>query len=98
MGDFDYLSVLISIVLGLGITNLLTGFAALIRNRGRVRVYWPMPIWMITLFLIHIQTWWAMFGLRGVQSWSFGAFLVVLMQPVCLFIMTALIVPDTSRP
>jgi hypothetical protein len=56
MDDFSYLSVLISIVLGLGITNLLAGFAALVRNRGRVKIYWPMPMWMITLFLIHIQT------------------------------------------
>jgi hypothetical protein len=97
MDDFSYLSVLISIVLGLGITNLLTGFAALVRDRGRVKIYWPMPVWMLTLFLIHVQTWWAMFGLRAIRGWNFGAFLIVLMQPVCLFVMTALIIPDSSR-
>jgi hypothetical protein len=96
MDDFSYLSVLISVVLGLGITNLLAGFAALVRNRGRVKIYWPMPMWMITLFLIHIQTWWAMFGLRGIRAWNFGAFLIVLMQPVGLFVMTALIAPDST--
>jgi hypothetical protein len=52
---------------------------------------------MVTLFLIHIQTWWAMFDLRGIRGWNFGAFLIVLMQPVCLFIMSALIVPGQSR-
>jgi hypothetical protein len=93
MDDFGYLSVLVSIVLGLGIANLLTGFAALVRNREREKPYWPVPVWVTTLFLIHIQTWWAMFGLRAVQGWSFSAFLIVLMQPVCLFVMTALIVP-----
>jgi hypothetical protein len=55
-----------------------------------------MPMWMITLFLIHVQTWWAMFGLRAIRGWNFGAFLIVLMQPVCLFVMTALIIPASS--
>jgi hypothetical protein len=97
MDDFSYLSVLISIVLGLGITNLLTGLAALIRCRGRMKLYWPTPVWIVTLFLIHVQTWWAMFGLRGINAWNFGAFLVVLMQPVLLFLMTGLIVPELSK-
>ena len=97
MGSFDYLSVLISIVLGLGITNLLTGFAALVRQRGRLIGYWPLPIWMTTLFLIHVQTWWALFGLRDMHQWSFAAFLVVLLQPVALFVMTALITPDLAE-
>lgn len=96
MGSFDYLSVLISIVLGLGITNLLTGLAALVRQRGRLIWYWPLAIWMATVFLIHVQTWWALFGLRDMQQWSFAAFLVVLLQPVALFVMTALITPDLS--
>jgi hypothetical protein len=96
MGSFDYLSVLISIVLGLGLTNLLAGLAALVRQRGRLIGYWPLPTWMVTVFLIHVQTWWALFGLRDMQRWSFAAFLVVLLQPVALFVMTALIAPDLS--
>jgi hypothetical protein len=96
MRSFDYLSVLISIVLGLGITNLLTGLAALVRHRDRVIAYWPLPVWMVTVFLIHVQTWWALFGLRGTEQWSFASFLVVLLQPVALFVMTALIVPDVA--
>ncbi len=96
MNDFDYLSVLISIVLGLGITNLLTGLAVLVRRRGALVLYWPLPVWIVTLFLIHVQTWWAMFGLREVRVWNFPAFLTVLMQPVLLFLMSALILPEAG--
>jgi len=92
--SFTYLSVLISIVLGLGVTNLLTALAALVRQRDRLQIYWPVPVWICTLLLIHIQTWWAMFGLRGVANWSFAAFLIVLLQPISLFLMTALLVPE----
>lgn len=96
MSSFDYLSVLISIVLGLSIANVLTGLVALVRHRRRASSFWPLPMWMVTLFLIHIQTWWALFGLRATTQWSFAAFLVVLLQPVALFVMAALIVPELS--
>lgn len=41
MDAFAHLSVLISIVLGLGITNLLMGLARIVQMLGRVTVYWP---------------------------------------------------------
>jgi hypothetical protein len=96
MDAFGYLAVLISIVLGLGITNLLIGVALLVRRRHQVRLFWPAPFWISTLFLVHVQTWWAMFGLRSVVRWNFAAFLIVLLQPVLLFLMAALIAPDLA--
>ncbi len=94
MSPFDYLSVLISIVLGLSITQLLGGFAAMVRARGRTNFYWPVPVQMLAMFLITVQLWWTLFGLREIQHWTFAEFLVVLMQPVVLYLMTALITPD----
>jgi hypothetical protein len=93
MDAYSYLSVLISIVLGLGITNILSGMAALVRERERIQMYWPVPIWMFTLFLAHIQMWWAMFALTEVKEWNFATFLAVLLQPTSLFLTSALIVP-----
>jgi hypothetical protein len=96
--SFAYLSVFISIILGLAVAHLLTGVGALIRSRGDLKWWWPTPLWMATTFLIQIQTWWAMFTLRSVEQWSFAAFLVVLLQPVAIFMMAALIVPQTGGP
>ena len=50
----------------------------------------------MTLFLIHVQTWWTMFGLRNRSDWTFGAFLIVLLQPAVLYLMSALVLPDFS--
>ncbi|HXZ01265.1 MAG TPA: hypothetical protein VEI03_14805 [Stellaceae bacterium] len=92
--EFDHLSTLITIVLGLGITNLLTGTAVLIRTRSEATIYWPVTVWMGTLFLALVQNWWTMFALRQVTHWNFVAFFIVLMQPVLLFLPTALIIPN----
>jgi len=67
--SFSYLSVLISIILGLGVAHLLSGFAELIKRRDSLKLWWPTPLWMITTFLIHVQTWWALFALRTVEHW-----------------------------
>ena len=97
MDQFSYLSVLLSIVLGLGVANLLTGFARVIQLRERLKIYWPVLLWAFTLVLIHIQTWWMMFGMQQRKEWTFALFMLVLIQPVLLFFLSALIWPDFDR-
>ena len=94
MDQFNYLAVLISIILGLGITQLLTGAGRLINLRARVRWYLPVPVWLVVLLLIHVLTWWTMFGLRTHGDWTFAGFLVTLLQPIVLYLITALLVPE----
>ncbi|MBP6011633.1 MAG: hypothetical protein KBA31_05330 [Alphaproteobacteria bacterium] len=97
MDAFAHLSVLISIVLGLGITNVLMGLARIVQMRGRVKIYWPPILWALVLLVIHVQTWWSMFGLRNIETWTFLAFSLTLMQPIFLFFLSALILPDFDR-
>lgn len=94
MDPFSYLSVLISIILGLGITQLVTGLGRLIQARARIRFYAPTIAWVVLLLLIHVQTWWAMFGLRSQLQWNFTQFFVVLLQPLVLSLLAALVLPD----
>jgi len=93
MDSFSYLSVFISLILGLGVAHLLTGAATLIRSRRGIMMWWPTPLWMAATFLIQVQTWWAMFTLRNVEQWTFAGFMIVVLQPVAIFMMAALIVP-----
>jgi len=71
MDEFSYLSVLLSIILGLAVTEVLQGFRRLLQSRARVRLYWPTITWAFLLFVIYVQSWWAMFGLREHHDWTF---------------------------
>src|SRR5258708_35562988 len=93
MDAFSYLDVPLSIILGLAITQLLQGLGQLLQARERVRWYWPAAMWMAALLLIYVQSWWAMFGLRNVKAWTFGAFAVVLLQTVLEYMLAALLAP-----
>jgi len=93
MHAFDYLAVLISIVLGLAMTQLLAALARWLELRGEMKAYAPAALWAGFLLLVDVQTWWSMFGLRDAASWTFLQFAVVLVQPILLFLLAALALP-----
>lgn len=94
MDPFSYLSVLLSIILGLAITQLLQGLRGLLLARGRVQGYWPSVVWALALLLMYVQSWWAMFELRDVPVWTFDKFCVVLLQSIFSYMLAALVFPD----
>lgn len=94
---FAYLSVMISIVLGLALAHVLGSVVRIINNRGRTVMYWPSLLWAGTLLLLVAQLWWADASLRTHTAWSFVAFLVLLAQPAALYLLCALIIPVPRR-
>jgi hypothetical protein len=94
MDAFNYLSVLLSIIIGLGISQLLTASGRLIRHRDRVHFHWPSLVWAGVLLLIFIQSWWAMFVLRHYTDWTFLAFTIVLLQTIGLYMSAAVVLPE----
>src|SRR6266478_5009930 len=51
MNAFEYLSVLISIILALGMTRVLAGVGEMLQARSRRRLYWVHAVWVVNLFL-----------------------------------------------
>ena len=58
MGVFEYVSVLTSIVIGMGIAHLLRGVARVIQHRGRGTSDWVHLIWVAFMFFQAIFFWW----------------------------------------
>jgi len=96
MDAFSYLSVLLSIILGLAIAQVLQGYRALLLARGRVRVSAPVLIWSGLLLLIATQAWWASFGLRQRMNWDFLSFAVILLQMILLYMLSAVVFPEVQ--
>ncbi len=93
MSPFEYVIVLISIILGLGITLVLTGVAELIRKWHAVKIFWPFLIWIGLVFVLHIHEWWVTYELKSITVWSLPTFLFVVLYPITLFILANLIFP-----
>jgi hypothetical protein len=97
MDAFTYLSVLLSIVLGLAMTQILQGFRGLVLTRSTIRMYWPCVLWAVLLLVIDVQSWWAMYTLRSHEGWTFLAFAVVLVQTIVLYMLAGLVFPDIDN-
>lgn len=94
---FEYVTVLISIVLSLGITQILTGVASLIKKYNKVIVYWPHLIWILFVLLLHIQEWWVTYELKPYSPWRLPVFLFIMMYPINLFVLARLLLPDKLK-
>lgn len=94
MDEFSYLSVLLSVILGLAVTQILKGFRGLVVSRARIRLYWPTILWAVLVLLMCVQSWWAMFGMRLRQDWKFQEFGIVLFQTILTYMLAGLVLPD----
>jgi hypothetical protein len=92
--QFEYLSVLVSIIIGLGLSHLLTGAARLIQMRRRVRPYLPTYVWIVVLLLMQVQIWWAAYGERAETRWSFLGFFSFLLLPILGALVSYILIPD----
>jgi hypothetical protein len=96
MDAFGYVSVIISVVIGLGLSHLLTGVVELFKARRRVRFYWVHLLWVALTFVGHIFLWWTMWNLRLLRDWNFFSFLLLLTAPVLLYVTAAFLVPKVE--
>lgn len=63
MNVFEFLLVIVSIVLGLGITELLAGFVRILRGElvaGKLHA-----LWMFVILQLQVQPAWGLWGLRS---------------------------------
>jgi cell division protein FtsW (lipid II flippase) len=96
MDAFSYVSVIFSVVIGLGLSHLLTGISELVKARRRVRFYWVHALWAVLIFLGHIFLWWTMWNLRLLRNWNFFTFLLILAAPVLLYVAASFLIPKVE--
>jgi hypothetical protein len=96
MNAFEYLSVLISIVLALGMTRVLAGVAEMLQQRTYRRIYWVHVIWIVNLFVYLVIAWWIFYRWRNQQEWTFFLFVFVLISPTILYLASMLLFPPES--
>ena len=93
---YQHVVVVMSMVLGLAVTQLLRGMAQLHRTRGRVRTYWLHWAWVTLLVFFSLLLWWTFWNYRGITEWNFLRFALYLSPIIVLYYVTAIAFPDPS--
>jgi hypothetical protein len=90
---------LISIVVGLGLTELLLTFYRLVQ--ARLRVAWdPLPLaWALVILIAVVNFWWGIrAAVAGASGWTAGEFMLVMISPVFIFLACAAALPRVEGP
>ena len=93
MTHFEYIAVAVSIILGLGVIELLSNLDRVFARSCR---YWLHSAWVVMLFWILVQNWWAFWDLKNV-AWNLGYFLLWVTYVSALYLMV-LTLTKTSSP
>jgi len=94
MSTFEFITVLLSIVVGLGITRLLGGLARAIEIRGSLKSYWVQAVWSINVGLYLVVFWWVVvFNHSSREHWIFLNFLHLFFYSTLIYLQAVLIIP-----
>ena len=98
MDQFEYVMVLVSIIVGLGITHVLLGIAGIIDRRSGKQADLEVSLahlaWVGHCFLWLIMFWWWEYELsQTVTEWTMGRYLFLVFYAVTLFLTLAVLVP-----
>ena len=93
MQMFEYIIVLISIVIGLALTHLMQGIAGLIQHPDRSRIWWVHLVWVGYMFLNSIFWWWYEFRLQRIELWTFSLYAFVVFYAFYIYLICALRFP-----
>lgn len=96
IAPYQHVVVVMSIVLGLALTQLLKGIAQLYRARSRVRPYWLHSAWVGLLVVFGLLLWWTYWNYRDVREWTFFLFVLYLSPMIAFYFLTAIVIPDPS--
>lgn len=93
MSSFEFISILISIIIGLGVTNLLAGTGRAFYRRKQNPIDEIHIVFTAATLLVLVLNWWVMFSWNREVNWSFDEFLVLIVSTISLYMLTIFLYP-----
>lgn len=97
MTAFEYFSVMVAVVLGLGVTQILAAIGIYVQDPRLVRPYWIHSLWVVMLLAAHFAAWSNIWHLRDSLTFSYGAYVYVLLGPMILYLAVRVLLPQLDR-
>jgi hypothetical protein len=96
--QFEYVMVLVSIIIGLGITHVLFGVSGLVDRVSRRNAGLELSIahaaWLGFCLVWMVMFWWWEYRFASrVSEWTIGLYLFLVIYSITLFLMSAILVP-----
>ncbi len=96
MGIFEYVAVMVTVVLALGVSQLLSFIGSLVSGLDRYRIYSLHVLWLVLILGLHIQAWSTLWLLQTRPSWQVAQLLTAFVAASVIFVSARVLVPDPN--
>lgn len=96
MTQFEYISVLVSIVVAFALSELFTGWGRFLRRSRWMTFSWLHALWSGFLLLQTLQFWHGFWEFRLVEEWDFTGLVIVVVNGLLLVVLAQLSLPEVS--
>ena len=93
MQAFEYLGVLVSVVIGLAMTHLVMGTVRLVQSRKSTVVYWVHLLWVFNVLYWLLGFWWFFYAWQSLPEWSRSVYYLFISYALSLSIAAGLLFP-----
>jgi hypothetical protein len=94
---FPHIRIVMGMVIGLGVTRLLSGVARTVQHPAQYRLYPVHLAWVASVLLMLVHFWWWEFDLYRIENWTFAKYLFLIGYAIVLFLLCALLFPDSMQ-
>jgi hypothetical protein len=91
---FEHLSVLVSIVVGVSMSQVLFGLGQLVRRRDSYKIDPLYILANLIILLTLVDSWWAAFSWHDVPHWTYRRTWFVMLNPLLVTMAAQLLPPD----
>ena len=95
MNSFEFIMVLVSIIIGLGIAELLKTLSKIIRGNhdgGLLHI-----LWSVNMLNMLIQCFWAYWVYEDRVDWTYNELILILLGPIIMYIIASLLYIPNDR-
>ena len=97
MSPFEFITIFSSLILGLALTHIFRAVSDLYEIRERVKLYWLNSLWVITVMMWSIFTWWGLWKLSiEMTEWHYFQYWFLVMNLSSIYFFTTLVLPKAT--
>lgn len=97
MSPFEFITIFCSLILGLALTHIFRAVSDLYEIRERVTTYWLNSLWVITVTMWSVFTWWGLWTLSlDMDTWNYGQYWFLVMNLSSIYFFTTLVLPKAT--
>ena len=97
MSPFEFITVFVSLIVGFALAHILRAVSDLYEIRERVKTYWLNSLWVITVIMWSIFTWWGLWMLSiELTEWTYAQYWILVINISSIYFFTTLVLPKAT--